>query len=631
MIQSKDTARALFRMVRELEEQELEPGDEFGDYEIVKLLGQGGIGIVYLARHAGVHPLVALKVIREGAASVRFRNGANTAALLNHPNIVNVYHVGVHEGRAFYTMRYVSDDSLENVIPEIRESPTLVAGLLAKVARAVHYAHESQVLHRDLKPSNILILREGTELEPFVADFDLAKRLNPTGIVQTPSVIGTPDYMAPEQVRGTDLSRATDIYALGVILYQILAHQVPFSTVPVAEKLTAILRDSPRFPSSLRAVDPDLEAICLRCLNKEPKERYQTAEELAEELERVAERGRIRAPRVTLTARARAWLRWHRGVAFILLALLMLSATCGVAWLDHRRAQREALAALGSVASGQAGAILFQLHQQGQRAHELASDPALTAILNEPKPDMSSVRLGARARPFDTLFIMRLDGAIWAQWPEPPPQLRGRDFRFRDYFKGGSALALSGRRTSYLARALSSESTGLMSFGFAAPVDAPGGPPAILVGLHTVGSTFDAANPETDTHHRKAILGPRDRDRDGRVFPDFTFLVHPLLKPGRAIALSSDISVSLRREFGPAAAPGEQFEMIYIPPRLIADYDDPVDTDHERWLAAFAPIGKTGYVVAMQAPQAMLGWTLPVTLGLALSALAWALASRRSR
>jgi serine/threonine protein kinase len=627
---SRKTRALLALALEETEEMSLSPGSHFGDYEIVRELGRGGQGCVYLARHVGVHPLVALKIIRQGVESSRFRRGASAAAELLHPNIVGVYHVGTHEGRAFYTMQYVGDESLESILPALGDSPESTASLLAKVARAVDYAHEHKVLHRDLKPSNILVQRSADGYEPFVADFDLVKLLEPSGCAQASAVVGTADYMSPEQLPGSSgqLTRATDIYSLGVILYQILARQVPFPAGNLADKLRQIQHEPPPLPGTIRRVHPDLEAICLKCLSKAPRKRYRTCAELANELERVAGKQSVDAERPSLPARAESWLRWHRGITFAIAAALAMVLASTLLYLIRRERNNDVLDSIGTFATGQAGAVLFQLSDSGRRVRELSEDPAVVALLDASEPIIPSALLAERAGNFATLFVAKTDGKICAEWPAPPQDVRGRDYIFRDYFKGALALARAGSRESYLARAFLSEADRQMEFGFSAPVYDRGRLAGVLVASFNVGSAFRAAGMAETTSHgnrRTVVLGPRDLDRGGRVMPsDFTFLIHPLLSNFRVAALTSATSRVLAETFGPAAPAGRQFVMAYAKPVLLRDYADPVDTARTPWLAAFAPIGRTGYVLAIQSQAKTLSfeWVLvAVALAAVLGAL----------
>jgi tetratricopeptide (TPR) repeat protein len=263
----------------------------FGNYQLLEELGHGGMGVVYRAREFTPERIVALKVIRSGELADaddvrRFRQEADEAARLDHPHIVPVYEVGEHAGLHFFTMKLAEGGSLSQHLERYRNDPKGAAKLTAVAARAVHYAHQRQLLHRDLKPGNILLDAAG---QPHVADFGLAKRMEEGDacVTRSNAVVGTPEYMAPEQARGEKrLTTAADVYALGGVLYALLTGRPPFRGV-AGVVMQKVLTEEPTLPSKERPGMPrDLETICLKCLHKEPARRYGSAEALAEDLER---------------------------------------------------------------------------------------------------------------------------------------------------------------------------------------------------------------------------------------------------------------------------------------------------------------------------------------------------------
>jgi hypothetical protein len=272
------------------------PGAEvlhFGDFEILGELGRGGMGVVYKARHKAMSKIVALKtVLAAGFHSerdvLRLQLEWEAVARLDHPNIVPIFGAGVYEGMPFFSMKYISGGTLADALEERRKDLPTAAALLAKVARAVDYAHHRMVVHRDLKPGNIL-LENG---EPMIADFGLAKTLD----VQSPlsgsgAIVGTPSYMSPEQARGDKgLTTATDIYSLGAIAYQLLTGRPPFRGETVYETLRMVIDQAPTAPKDLNpSAPPDLEAVCMKCLEKNPANRYPSAAALGRDLERFSE------------------------------------------------------------------------------------------------------------------------------------------------------------------------------------------------------------------------------------------------------------------------------------------------------------------------------------------------------
>jgi eukaryotic-like serine/threonine-protein kinase len=274
------------------------PSRDFGDYELLEELGRGGMGVVWKAWQKSLRRTVALKMILRGvhataADLARFQVEATAAGNLHHPNIVSVFDAGVHDGLAFFTMRYVEGQTLARTMAGSPLRPRDAARYLARVSRAVQHAHERGILHRDLKPSNVLIDRDGQAL---VTDFGLAKRVpatdgtpaEKTSLTQSGALIGTPSYMAPEQVSGNRgvPGPASDIYSLGVILYEMLTGRPPFQGATPVDTLLLVLEQDPVRPRLLNPkVDPDLELICLKCLQKEPGLRYSSAAELAADLE----------------------------------------------------------------------------------------------------------------------------------------------------------------------------------------------------------------------------------------------------------------------------------------------------------------------------------------------------------
>jgi serine/threonine protein kinase len=294
--------------------------------EILEELGRGGMGVVYKARQSRLGRLVALKmVLAEGAAGPaersRFRTEAEATARLAHPNIVAIHELGEHDGCPYFVLELVEGGSLADRLTGTPLPPRPAAELVLVLARAVQHAHERGILHRDLKPANVLLTADGT---PKIADFGLAKRLDlDQGQTQTGSVLGTPSYMAPEQAEGRvrDLGPATDVYALGAILYECLSGRPPFKAPSVLETLEQVRTLEPVRPTALQPGLPrDLETICLKCLEKDPRHRYDSAAALAEDLRRflddepITARGRTLLGQLTRTishssvdARYRSW------------------------------------------------------------------------------------------------------------------------------------------------------------------------------------------------------------------------------------------------------------------------------------------------------------------------------------
>jgi tRNA A-37 threonylcarbamoyl transferase component Bud32 len=263
-------------------------------YEVLKQLGRGGMGAVYLARDRALNRFVALKMIRAGRLATeqdveRFRREAQTAAALQHQNIVAIHEVSEHHGQPYFSMEYVSGGTLAGRLRGRPQPPEWAAQTVATLARAIHKAHEQKVIHRDLKPANVLFADEDT---PKVADFGLAWKLDESRLEAPGALVGTLLYMAPEQAegRGEAVGPATDIHALGLILYEILTGRPLFQGPTVAQTLAQVLTQEPVPPSRLQStVSADLDSVCLKCLAKKPADRYESADRLAQDLKRCAE------------------------------------------------------------------------------------------------------------------------------------------------------------------------------------------------------------------------------------------------------------------------------------------------------------------------------------------------------
>ncbi|MFI5456287.1 MAG: protein kinase [Isosphaerales bacterium] len=307
----------------------------FGDYELLRTLGEGGMGIVYEARQRSLDRIVALKMIRAGRFAGeedlrRFRNEAEAVAKLDHPHIVPVYEVGEHEGHHYFSMKRIDGTSLAANLSGYRDRPREAARLVATVAKALHHAHQRGLLHRDLKPSNMLLDAKG---EPHLTDFGLAKRLQGPGAAETTrtgAILGTPAYMAPEQASGQrgEVTTATDVYGLGALLYALLTGHAPFRGESVADTLLQVRERSPEpIRISNAKVPRDLETICVRCLEREPRRRYASADAVAEELERWLSGEPITARPVGKLERGWMWCQRNPVVAGLIGAVVVVLIT----------------------------------------------------------------------------------------------------------------------------------------------------------------------------------------------------------------------------------------------------------------------------------------------------------------
>src|SRR5579885_596070 len=312
-------------------------------FEIVEELGRGGMGAVYTARQVSLNRFVALKLILAGPYAgadqlARFRVEAESVARLQHPGIVQIHEIGSHAGHSYLALEYVPGGTLNHRCAGRPLPPDEAARLVEALARAVHYAHQRGIIHRDLKPGNVLLTEDG---QPKIADFGLAKMLNagpgsatPGPQTQSGAILGTPAYMAPEQAGGKrgGVGPPADVYALGAILYELLTGRPPFQADSPVDVILKVTTEEPLPPRRIEPGCPrDLEAVCLKCLQKDPARRYASAQALANDLVRFRKGEPTRARPATAGARFRSWA-WRRrwwlagcGTAAGLLLVLLLS------------------------------------------------------------------------------------------------------------------------------------------------------------------------------------------------------------------------------------------------------------------------------------------------------------------
>ena len=303
----------------------------FGDYELLEEIARGGMGVVYKARQLSLNRIVALKMILAGqfaseADVQRFHAEAKAAANLQHPGIVAIHEVGVYEDQHYFSMDYIQGQSLSDLLSHGPLPPAEAAGLVRTVAEAVHYAHQHGVIHRDLKPANVLLDEQG---HPRVTDFGLAKLVTAKeSLTATGAVMGTPGYMPPEQASGgKQVGPAADVYSLGATLYALVTGRPPFRAGADLDALLLVLEGEPIPPRRLnRAVDRNLETICLKCLEKDPRRRYGSALEMAEDLGRYLDGDPIVARPLGPWGRLNRWARRCPALAATLVALALFYA-----------------------------------------------------------------------------------------------------------------------------------------------------------------------------------------------------------------------------------------------------------------------------------------------------------------
>jgi serine/threonine protein kinase len=346
---------------------EASPRPALPDYEILGELGRGGMGVVYRARQLRLNRVVALKMLLDGplaaAAADRFRAEAHVIAALQHPNIVQLYEEGTYQGRSFLAMEFVSGGSLAQLVAARPQPAVAAAQLVETVARAMHFAHERGIIHRDLKPANILLHRQSeiqspdsasekrdsecplSDFVPKVADFGLAKLLDAgLGQTQTGDVLGTPRYMAPEQADGSprEIGPATDVYALGAILYELLTGRPPFLSANLLDLVDQVRSQEPVPPSRFQPRLPrDVQTICLKCLEKDSGRRYPTALALADDLRAFLENKPIRARPVGRLERLRKWARRQPALAALVVVSVLATLGLVLGMIGHNAALRD--------------------------------------------------------------------------------------------------------------------------------------------------------------------------------------------------------------------------------------------------------------------------------------------------
>jgi WD40 repeat protein/tRNA A-37 threonylcarbamoyl transferase component Bud32 len=449
-------------------------------YEVLGVLGRGGMGVVYKVRQLRLNRVVALKMILAGdhaepEAAIRFLAEAEAVARLNHPHIVQVFTCGDHDGRLYIEMECVDGGSLADRLDGTPRAAQDAAPLIETVARAIHEAHRLGIVHRDLKPANILLAPDGT---PKVADFGLAKWVGvETGLTRTSWVVGSPSYMAPEQAEGKagKVGPAADVYSLGAVLYELLTGRPPFKAATMLETLEQVKSAEPVSPTRLQPKLPrDLVTICLKCLEKDPARRYPSAAELAEDLRRFGAGEVIRARPAGAAQRAWRWCRRRPALAALgaavalLLAVLAVGAPLAVVSMRHQRD-------LAVAAKKLADEKLWEASLAGARATRLVGQAGQRFESLKLLAQAAEIRPDPALRDEAIACLALADLRVVRQWPaDPRPDVQAAfDPRLELYARGDDEGHVIVRRGADGAEVLRLTAADIP--GFAAAIFSPDG------------------------------------------------------------------------------------------------------------------------------------------------------------
>jgi WD40 repeat protein/predicted Ser/Thr protein kinase len=427
----------------------------FGDYELVRELARGGMGVVYLARQVNLNRTVALKMILAGqlaseAEVRRFYLEAEAAANLDHPGIVPIFEIGTHDGQHYFSMGFIEGESLARKVAEGPLPPRQAADLVREVAEAMQYAHQRGVVHRDLKPQNVLLDPAG---RPKVTDFGLAKKIeSDDGLTASGSVMGTPSYMPPEQAAGDTraIGPAADIYSLGAVLYCLLTGRPPFQAASTMDTLLQVLEREPVAPRELNpAVDRDLETVCLKCLQKEPARRYDSAQALAEDLGRWLRREPIVARPVGRAERAWRWCKrnpWLAAAAGSTVAALLAVVVLALVFADRRNRYANDQARAARRIGRLAGDLAVEQERLKESLEQVRTQrDQVRTQRDQARLNLYLADMRAAAQAWDEGRVSRI-GPLVARYEAPPedsPDPRGFEWH---YLRRRSAAGLASFR-----------------------------------------------------------------------------------------------------------------------------------------------------------------------------------------
>ncbi|MDB4975789.1 MAG: Serine/threonine protein kinase PrkC, regulator of stationary phase [Myxococcaceae bacterium] len=600
---------------------------QIGPYLIAREIGRGLTGVVYEARGPdGV--VCALKLLRakwtksrRGVA--RFRSEADILAKIEHPNVIAITSAGGLEAELPYFTMELAEGSLCDLLGAgtsgervQRPQPMECARLLALIARAVDFAYQRGILHRDLKPANILRVA-GREL--VVADFGIALDLNHNGPRRDAIAgCGTPGYFAPELVRGEPATCSSDVYSLGVILYELMVGRLP---VPVSlnpayygEHVQTAMVIPPR--RLVPGIARGLEAVCLKALEKRPADRYQTAAQLAEDLERVQAGDKPRYALLPSLARtSRDFARRSPLLALIFVVTLLMAGSAGLLASAYARTKQEAvdleLSDLAGMARVYAGAMLPSLELDAQRVRAIAADPRTIEVLSQQRSGPGVARYLQQwiheGESFTSIMLMTSAGVALTEQPEVTPD-SSQNYGWRDYSTRGAHLSASGTVGVSLVRAFLSRTDHKLKLAFVATVfDAEQRYLGLVLATRQASQTFGSVIRRSEREGRAVVLlAPRDREGPGRPLPaydDLSIVVHPgidadkreyKVNPRYRRPLKALLSCQrVRVEDQLVLSPEHSFVGF-------SEYRDPVPGFERHTLAMAVPIGCTGYAIMLE-------------------------------
>jgi hypothetical protein len=598
---------------------------DFGDYELVGApLGMGGMGVVYRARLKGTSVEVALKrlVVSPNRTGRRMTDEIEAAAALRHPHIVPVYHAGEYQGEPYFTMALIEGGPLGQHLEPLRRDRRFATQLLSKVARAVHFAHQRRILHRDLKPSNILL---DEHREPHVADFGLAERLTESGLVEHADwSCGSLPWMAPEILQVASaaetepsfslspaITTAVDVWALGVILYELLTGSRPFRGETTEQLGEAIQREAPRRPRDVDATIPrDLEAVCLRCLEKAPARRYESASAVALELDRWLRDEPVRARQASLGERMLRWCRRAPGMAAAVVTGAAILLVLTLVTLPLLRLLREAVVSQLAVAceykadhvaanvatrlDNLGNAVLVAAAELAKKSMAEGDLPSSWSKDNVPMPFAQTLKSLSNASvppvwksPFHNVFLLDTEGRVAYHSNAEIPET-DRQYKHRDYFKHAVADKV------YVSHAYHSDLDDRDKIALSTRFQFKGHSPEwVLSATLMTSEKLDLGSVTmSDKENTTILVAKRDVNPDkplGKESP-YVILMHPALEAGaQMVPFKGSLKLS---------ANGRPFA-------TDTNYRDPLaghsESSAARWVLAWSRVGESELYVGVQA------------------------------